>query len=93
MGGYSDEATRGAIARAEQAERQAEADVRAREEARQTEARAELGKVRERELFLWMSRGGTPEMFEKQWPDQVGRIMREKQERRDQELQRASVWR
>ncbi len=81
LGGYSDPATRAAIARADdeardEGRRAAEATQR-----RATDARADLLRERERRLLSWMTSGGDIESFDKAWSDIRYGILMERQRR------------
>jgi ATP-dependent protease HslVU (ClpYQ) ATPase subunit len=73
--------------------REAEAEQRRRqvEEQRMGEARAQLEAEKQRRLRIWMMDGGDPDLFEKQWPQMLSRIMERKQEERQQRIDEGSI--
>lgn len=87
-----DPAVQATLRRLDHEQAQAQQRARAEAEARQAEARADMEAEKARRLTLFMEAGGDPDDFSSVWAKMQEQIFLEKQNRRDEELRRASVF-
>lgn len=72
-----------ALVRIAEEEKAEERRAEAAKEAQRLEARKDLEARKHSELTIFMSHGGSPEEFQKAWPEILNRIMAEKRAARD----------
>jgi hypothetical protein len=84
MGGYSDPATRAAVARADEEDRAEDRRAAEATRHRATEARADLMREKDRRLTAYMAAGGDPESFP--WNDIQRNILMERQRQREAQV-------